>query len=59
MGGIASLPFGHTLLEGARKLKPEFRGEITSEFINQLFDFIDAEQQALSQCERLRFFKLF
>ena len=56
MGGIVSLPFGHSLLEEARKLKSNFRGEITSEFINQLFDFIDSEQNALSKCERLRIF---
>ena len=34
MGGIVSLPFGHLLLEEVRKLKSNFRGEITSEFIN-------------------------
>ena len=47
MGGIVSLPFGHA----------HFRGEIISEFINQLFDFINAEQGALSKCERLRIFQ--
>ena len=57
MGGIVSLPFGHFLLEEVRKLKSNFRGEITSEFINQLFDFIDSEQNALSKCERLRIFQ--
>ena len=57
MGGIVSLPFGHLLLEEARKLKSDFRGEITREFINQLFDFIDTEQKALSKCERLRIFQ--
>ena len=57
MGGIVSLPFGHSLLEEARKLKSNFRGEITSEFINQLFGFIDSEQNALSKCERLRIFQ--
>ena len=54
MGGIVSLPFALSLLEEARKLKSNFRGEITSEFMNQLFDFIDSEQNALSKCERLR-----
>ena len=57
MGGIVSLPFGHLLLEEVRKLKSNFRGEITSEFINQLFDFIDSEQNVLSKCERLRIFQ--
>ena len=57
IGGIVSLLFGHLLLEEARKLKSNFRGEITSEFINQLFDFIDTEQKALSKCERLRIFQ--
>ena len=57
MGGIVSLPFALSLLEEARKLKSNFRGEITSEFINQLFDFINSEQNALSKCERLRIFQ--
>ena len=57
MGGIVSLPFGHLLLEEARKLKSNFRGEITREFINQLFDFIDSKQNVLSKCERLKVFQ--
>ena len=57
MGGIVSLPFGHAFLEQARNLKSNFGGEITSEFINQLFDFIDSEQTTLSKCERLRIFQ--
>ena len=57
MRGIVSLPFGHAFLEQARNLKSNFRGEITSEFINQLFDFIDSEQTALSKCERFRIFQ--
>ena len=51
MGGIVSLPFCHKNLEPARDLKAEFRGEITTEIINQMFTFIDLEQNALQKCE--------
>ena len=57
MGGIVSLPFGHKNLEPARELKAEFRGEITTEIINQMFNFIDLEQNALQKCERIRIFR--
>ena len=57
MGGIIYLPFGHVYLEEARKLKSKFRAEVTTGFINQLFDFIDAEQNALKNCERIRIFQ--
>lgn len=57
MGRIVSLLFGHLYLEEARKLKSEFRAEITTEFINELFSFIDAEQNALTKCEQLRIFQ--
>ena len=57
MGGIVSLPFGHCFLEPARNLKSKFRSEITKEFIDQLFEFIDSEQSALNRCERLRIFQ--
>ena len=54
MGGIVSLPFGHKYLEPARQLKSTFRGVITNEIINQMYDFIDLEQTALQKCERIR-----
>ena len=54
MGGIVSLPFGHKNLEEASKLKAQFKGEITTEIINQMFNFIDLEQNALQKCERIR-----
>ena len=57
MGGIVSLPFGHKFLEPARNLKSQFRSEITTKFIDQLYEFIDSEQSALSRCERLRIFQ--
>ena len=49
MGGIVSLPFGHKNLEEASKLKAQFRGEITKEIINQMFNFIDLEQNTLQK----------
>ena len=57
MGGIVSLPFGHKFLEPARNLKSQFRSEITTKFIDQLYEFINSEQSALSCCERLRIFQ--
>ena len=47
MGGIVSLPFSHKSLEPATELKAKFRGEITTEIINQMFNFIDLKQNAL------------
>ena len=52
--GIVSLPYGHYLLEGARKLKEKYKSKIQHEITDQKYNFSVEESKVVHNCEILR-----